>query len=101
MRLAQLASEIALATPGVVELDAGPAGAVATIGAGIRVPGVTCAAAPGGEYDVSLRLVCRLVDLPALAARVRAAILAGAASAGLHAATVAIEVVNVVEDATR
>lgn len=98
VRLAQLARETALATPGVVELDSGPTGTAATVGGGTRVAGVTCAVAPDGGYDVSLRLVCALVDLPALAQRVRAAIgEAAAAVAGPRPSTISIEIVDVVD----
>jgi hypothetical protein len=82
VRLAQLARETALATPGVVDLDSGPTGTFCTVGAGHRIGGVTCSTAPGGGFDLSLRLVCELVPLHAVADRVRAGIEAAATEAG-------------------
>jgi hypothetical protein len=82
VRLAQLARETALGTPGVVDLDAGPTGMFCTVGAGHRIGGVTCSTAPEGGFDLSLRLVCELVPLYAVADRVRAGIEAAATEAG-------------------
>ncbi|HTU29723.1 MAG TPA: hypothetical protein VMF07_10100 [Solirubrobacteraceae bacterium] len=96
--LAALVHDTALAVDGVVALDTGPGGLFVTAGGGERVPGVRCLAAPEGGYDVSLRLVCRLVPLPALAERVRAAVVTAATSAGLNAETVTITVADVVDE---
>ncbi len=95
VRVAEIAREAALATPGVVRVDAGVAGRIATVGGGTRVPGVTSAVAPEGGYDLTLRLVCGLVELHPLAAGVRAAVQAAAGRAGLSAASVTIEIVDV------
>jgi hypothetical protein len=97
VRLAELAAQTALATPGVAGLDAGPAGLHATVGGGTRVAGVTSAAAPHGGFDISLRLVCELVALPALGDRIRREITSAAGSAGLGVESVSIEIVNVVD----
>jgi hypothetical protein len=90
VRLAQIARETALAVPGVVDLDSGPAGLCVTVGGGVRVAGVSSAAALEGGFDVSLRLVCELVALRPLADRVRAAIRTAATDAGLATQTVTI-----------
>jgi hypothetical protein len=98
VQLAALARDTALAIENVVALDAGAGGLFVTAGGGVGVPGVRCLAAPEGGYDVSLRLVCRLVPLPALADRVRAAIVTAAAIAQLDLATVTITVADVAVD---
>ncbi|HEY3772685.1 MAG TPA: hypothetical protein VGL69_06825 [Solirubrobacteraceae bacterium] len=98
LALAGLARDTALAIDGVVALDAGTGGLFVTAGGGDSVPGVRCLAAPEGGYDVALRLVCRLVPLPALAERVRMAVATAAKTAGLNAATVTITVADVVEE---
>ena len=51
---------------------------------GERLEGVSCIAAPGGGYDVSLRLVCDLVPLHPLGELVRAAVGRAAATAGIE-----------------
>jgi hypothetical protein len=98
LALAALARDTALAVEGVVDLDPGVGGLFVTAGGGERVPGVRCLAAPEGGYDLSLRLVCRLVPLPALAERVRQAITIAAKAAQLQLATVAITIADVALD---
>jgi hypothetical protein len=98
VQLAALARDTALAVDGVVELDSGAGGLFVTAGGGVRVAGVRCLAAPEGGYDVSLRLVCRLMPLPALADRVRAAVVSAAQVGGLQLATVTITVADVAVD---
>jgi hypothetical protein len=98
LALAALARDTALAIDGVVELDAGPGRLFVTAGGGERVPGVRCLAAPEGGYDVALRLVCRLVPLPALADTVREAVFTAATMAQLELATVTITVADVVDE---
>jgi hypothetical protein len=58
---------------------------------------VRCVVAPGGGYDVALRLVCELVALIALADRVRAAITRVAAREGLDVTSVTIEVADIAD----
>ena len=89
---------MALADEAVVALDAGAGGLFVTAGGGHRVPGVRCLAAPEGGYDVALRLVCRLVPLPALADRVRAAVAEAARAADLNLATVTIILADISAD---
>ena len=95
VRIAEVAHGAALATPGVVRLDAGAAGLITTVGGGARVRGVTSTVAPEGGYDLALRLVCAPVALHPLADAVRAAVQAATRRAGLIAATVSIEIVDV------
>ena len=97
VRLAQLARDAALATPGVDGLDAGPAGAFCTAGAGYRVGGVTCTTAPEGGFDVSLRLRCELVPLHDVADRVRAAVEQAGAAQGFVVRSVSILITDVTE----
>ena len=97
VRVAQIARKAALQTPGVVDLDSGTAGAFATVGGGIRIAGVTSAAAPEGGYDVVLRLVCEVVTLQPLAERVRLAVQTAARREQLELASVTIEIVDVRE----
>jgi hypothetical protein len=84
VRLARVVRDAALRVPGVAGTDVGPLGAFMT-GAddGERLEGVSCIAAPGGGYDVSLRLVCDLVPLHPLGELVRAAVGRAAATAGI------------------
>jgi hypothetical protein len=81
LRIARLAAEAAIATPGVLSLRAG--GVRVTASAGGRVDGVVVTAARNGRYEVELHLVCELVPLPALAEAVRSAVLVAIADAGL------------------
>jgi hypothetical protein len=93
VRLARAARDAALRVPGVVGADAGPLGAFMTgAGDGERLEGVTCVAAPGDGYDVSLRLVCALVALQPLGERVRAAVGKAAASARIKLESVSVHV---------
>jgi hypothetical protein len=94
--LAELARDVALTTPGVVELDAGVGGRHATVGAGRRVPGITCAAAPGGGFDLGLRIVCSLEPLPAIADWLRQEIAIAAGRAGILVARIEIDIVDIV-----
>ena len=88
VRLARAARQAALTVRGVRAMDAGPAGTFVTgAGDGERLEGVTCIAAPGGGYEVSLRLVVGLVALEPLAQRVRAAVVRVASFAGIQLAT--------------
>ncbi len=97
VRLARLAREAALRVPGVTGTDTGPVGLVITAGGGERLEGVLCVAIQDGGYEVTLRLVCGLVPLPALGERVRAAVTAAAASAGLPLESVGVHVAAVAE----
>ena len=83
LRLAALARAAALATPGVVALDAGRAGMRMTASEGLRVDGVVCAALPDGRYQVSVHLVAAMVALRPLADAVRARVERDVAIAGL------------------
>lgn len=92
LRLARLARDTALAVPGVVRMDAGPDGVFTVVSGRERVDGVLCVATAEDGFDLSLRLVCGLVPLPALGERVRATVRARAAAAGLEAVSVAVHV---------
>ncbi len=83
MRIARVAADAAIAVPGVVGLRAGALGLHVTSGGGQRVHGVTVTALSDGRYEVDLHLVCALVALPALAERVRTAVVGSAAAVGL------------------
>jgi hypothetical protein len=83
LRLAAIARGAALATRGVVGLDAGRAGMRMTASGGLRVDGVVCAALPGERYHVSVHLVAALVALRPLADAVRARVERDVAIAGL------------------
>ena len=83
LRLAAVARAAALATRGVVGLDAGRAGMRMTGSAGLRVDGVVCVALPDGRYQLSVHLVAAMVELHPLADAVRARIERDAAVAGL------------------
>ena len=95
--LARRAREAALGVAGVAELDSGVAGQFLTAGGGERVPGVTCVVAPEGGYDVSLRLVCDLVPLRAVADRVRAAVQEAGVDARVAVQSVTILISDVTE----
>lgn len=96
-RLAHVARLTALGTPGVVDLDAGPEGRFATVDGAQRLDGVMCVAVGEAGYEVSLRLVCGLIPLTALAQSVRSRLTAAAAGIGLPLAVVHVHVVNVRE----
>lgn len=83
LRLAALARAAALATGGVVGLDAGPAGRRMTASDGLRVDGVVCAALGDGRYHVSVHLVAGMVALRPLADSVRTRVERDVALAGL------------------
>ena len=83
LRLAAVARAAALATRGVVGLDAGRAGLRMTASQGLRVDGVVCAAAPDGRYQVSVHLVAAMVALRPLADAVRARVDRDVAIVGL------------------
>jgi hypothetical protein len=83
LRLAALARAAALATGGVVGLDAGRAGMRATASEGLRVEGVVCAALADGRYQLSVHLVAAIVALRPLADAVRARVEREVARAGL------------------
>lgn len=85
LRLAALVRAAALATPGVVGLDAGRTGFRMTASDGLRVDGVVCAALPDGRYQASVHLVAAMVALRPLADAVRARVQRDAAIAGLGA----------------
>ena len=94
--LARLAHDAALGVRGVVALDAESAGGFVTVGGGRHIEGVRCLAAPGGGYDVSLNLVCRLVPLLALGERVQHAVESAGTTAGIPVASVTVRVAQVV-----
>ena len=83
LRLAALARAAALATRGVVGLDAGPTGMRMTASAGLRVDGVECLAVGDGRHQVSVHLVAEMVALRPLADAVRARVERDVAVAGL------------------
>jgi hypothetical protein len=82
-RLARLAREAALRVPGVAGTDPGPMGLFVTVSGGERLEGVVCAATKAGGYEVTLRLVCEVVALPALGEQVKAAVKRMATAAGI------------------
>jgi hypothetical protein len=94
-RLARLARVAALGVPGVVAPDAGPVGGFVTVSGGRRLEGVTCMAAGGGGYEVSLNLVCRMVPLAVLGERVQRAVEAAGASAGIPVACVGVRIAQI------
>ncbi|MFX9123736.1 hypothetical protein ABTN41_19895, partial [Acinetobacter baumannii] len=66
-----------------------------TVDGSARVDGVSCLAAPDG-YDVSLQLICEMVPLPALGARVEAAVRRAATTAGIPVGEVSVHVAELV-----
>jgi hypothetical protein len=95
VRLAALAREVAMRVPGVVGTDPGAAGFYVTMAGQQRLEGVRCVASARGGYEVSLRLVCALVPLPALAAAVRSRVLTTASRAGLPVRAVSVHIAGV------
>jgi hypothetical protein len=91
-RLARVALEAALTTPGVLRGEAGPRALRLTVDRGERLAGVSATAQRDGRYDVDLRLVADLVPLHPLADAVRARVRASAGRAGLTALVGAIDV---------
>ena len=83
LHLAAVARAAALATRGVVGLEAGPAGMSMTASAGLRVDGVVCVALPDGRYQVSVHLVAGMVALHPLGDAVRARVERDVAVVGL------------------
>lgn len=96
-RLARAARVAMLGVPGVITTDAGPAGLHVTTGPGERLDGIICTASSDGGYDVSVRLIAKLVALPDLSDRVTAAIDRAAARVGVPCSSVAVHVADVVE----
>ena len=96
LRIAGMAHATALGIRGVRRTDPGSAGEFATVENSGRVAGVMCAAAAGGGYDASLRLVCELVPLHELCEQVRTAVKERASSAGLNLRRVDVHVTDVV-----
>lgn len=95
MRLAHMARDVAMRTPGVVRTDVGPGGLFVSVGDGQRVEGVTCVAATDGGYEISLRLVCALMPLEPIAEQVRTGIGARAVTAGIPVSSVNVQVADV------
>ena len=93
--LARLAQIAALRVPGVLATDRGPAGLCVTASGGERVEGGTCVVTPTGGYDVSLCLVCQLVDLHALGDQVSAALRRAASVAGIAVDEIQVHVVDI------
>ena len=83
LRLAAHARAAALATRGVLGLDAGRTGMRMTASEGLRVDGVVCAALGDGSYQVSVHLVAAMVALRPLADAVRARVERDVAIVGL------------------
>lgn len=96
-RLARLARDTALQVPGVVDTDPGPAGMMVTEGAGERLEGVLCVATKDGGYEITLRLICRLVPLPPLSHAVSSAVARAAAGAGMALDSVNVHVAAIDE----
>jgi hypothetical protein len=83
LELASLALGAALATRGVVCGNAGTRGVYVTRADDALLTGVVAVAEPGGRYSIDLFLTAALVPLHPLATRVRKAVAAAAAGAGL------------------
>ncbi len=82
-RLARLARDAALRVPGVAGTDTGPIDTFISVGGGERLEGVRCVATKDGGYEITLRLICRLVPLLALSEQVKAAVTRAALSAAI------------------
>jgi len=81
--IAEIAARVAQRTDGVVELDGGPLGALATYGGGRRIRGVTVTRHQGST-EVTVRVNASYgASLPALGATVRRGVLDELAAAGL------------------
>lgn len=91
-RLARLALEAALATPGVLAPNAGATGLHATWIGGERLPGVRVVAHAGETWTVELGLTAGLVPLHTLAAEVRGRVERALALAGLAGAVSEVDV---------
>ncbi len=96
-RLARLVRAAALGIPGVAGTDLGPSGLCVTSERGQRLEGVLCVAAGGGGYDVTLRLICGLVPLEALAEQVRQRVRSAAAGGGPELRRVDVQIADVLE----
>lgn len=92
VRLARLASEAALETPGVLSLHAPRGGVLATQDGDVVLGGVVCAAEADGRFGVHLYLAVRPVPLRKLAERVRDRVEAAAAKQGLREQLGAVDV---------
>lgn len=90
--LARLSLDVALDHADVIAGVAGPGGACVTTLDGERLEGVTAAAAPGGDYAVTLRLRTRVVPLRELADELRRRIVEAAAASELSGRPRSIEV---------
>ncbi len=97
-RLARLARDASLRVSGVVGADPGPTGSFVTVSGGERLDGVMCVATGSGGYEVSLRLVCGLVPLPALGEQVKAAVQRTAGRAGIALESVSVHVAALVSE---
>lgn len=99
VELARLALVAALKVDGVVGAAPGPHGLCVTQDGDLLLTGVMAAALTDGRYAITLRLVVRLVPLPALADRVREQVARSAARAGLADALgpVDIEIDDLIE----
>lgn len=95
MLLARLARVHALGVPGVLDVVRGPVGMCFTASGGDHVDGVTCVAGPGGGYELSLCVVCQLVDLHELGDQVAVVIRRAASVAGIALDAVRVQIVDV------
>ena len=96
-RLARLARDAALRVSGVVATDPGPTGMFVTVDGGTRLEGVLCVATKGGSYEITLRLICRLVPLLGLSEQVKAAVRRSADVAGLPVESVSVHVAELTD----
>lgn len=96
-RLARAVRAAVLGVPGVVGTDVGPSGVCVTSERGERLEGILCMAAAGGAYDVTLRLVCSLVPLEALAEQVRDSARQAADAGQPQLGRIDVQVADVVE----
>jgi hypothetical protein len=94
VRLTRAAREATLRVPGVVATDTGPMGLYVTVADGERLEGIVCAAATGGGYDISVRVIAALVSLPDLSERIIAAITRAAGRIGVPCSSVSIHFVD-------
>ena len=95
LALAQAALDAALGVPGVRGTDAGPFGVYMTAAAGQRLPGIVCAATRDGGYEVSIRLVADMVELPALGKRVMSAVRRAARTTGVSLDEVSVHFADI------
>ncbi len=90
VRLTKAARDATLRVPGVVATDTGRMGLYVTVAGGERLEGIICAAATGGGYDISVRVIAAVVSLPDLSERITAAITRAARRVGVPCSTVSI-----------